>query len=195
MSTLIWDSLTHAEVKVIVAARKGGAAVISEYDWRRPDQFAALKTDFQYRVRSTLVRALLLDQFSSEPTHANGVRIVGAFIVGGINLEGCVVSHNLTLQRCYVDCDPSNPKDVGLNITEARTQTIDLGGTRVAGIRGQRLMMEGGLFLQDGFRSDGRVRISGDISEVYRARAGSSALSSQPIRGEERLNPLWTLKI
>jgi hypothetical protein len=114
-------SLTAAEICVVEAARRGICAELSPHDWRTQDALTRLK-EHASTVRPSVIRYLLLGGDQNIKVHEHGVSVKNAYIAGEIDLEGCNVELKLTLLNCYVEGI--------LNLTDARTRTIDLGGSR-----------------------------------------------------------------
>jgi hypothetical protein len=105
-------------------------------------------------VRAGFVRFLALGGDDQAPVHEHGVQLQGAWVEGGLSLEGVRVSMNLT----FVQCRFNSP----LVLYDARIEgCISLGGCHVPEINGDRLACDGSLFMHHGFVVEGEVHLRG----------------------------------
>ena len=125
------------------------------------------QSDPDRRVRAGLIRYLLLGGCKTEGgarPHPKGVQLMGAWIDGGLDFEGCTTRLNLALHHCFFR-DGLVFRDAelgGLYLTGSRAeQRVDL----------QRLTTITAVHLSDGFHATGLVdlggaRIGGQLSCV-----------------------------
>ncbi len=133
------------------------------------------------RIRPGFLRFLALGGDETAPVHEKGAQLRGAWIDGALDCEGCRLETSLFLSKCAISGR--------LDFRGARTRTINLAGTRVQGIRGDRSEVEGGLFVSYGFHSAGEVKLVSafiarnlDGSEGWFENPGASALTCDGAR-------------
>ncbi len=144
---------TTAEQKVIAAAATGNVRDFNEEHPADTDPANGAAWGADRTVRAEFIRALALLEPPDWPVHAKGVRIDRAKITGNLDFEAATVSVPLSLTGCYV----ANP----IIMQDAKTRTINLSGSRVPGITGDRATIDGSLLLRDGFHARGEVRLLG----------------------------------
>ncbi|RTL65955.1 MAG: hypothetical protein EKK41_19605 [Hyphomicrobiales bacterium] len=86
------------------------------------------------KVRAEFIRFLIMGGDASTHVHEFGLDIKGAWIVGDINLSGCVAERRLFLDCCHLED--------GLTFIDACLKTIFIEGCYLARIRGQRSTLE-----------------------------------------------------
>ena len=91
------------------------------------------------------VIAGLCTSTAEEPVHRKGVQVLGARIVGFLDLEAAALIRPLTLVHCWLEHD--------INLRDAQTKTIRLSGSVVPGIQANRASIGGSIFLDNGFES------------------------------------------
>ena len=122
--------------------------------WKRPEPKA--------EVNPAVIRWLLTDPTALEQVHAFGVRIFAAHVPSLLNLEDAEVERTLGLIHCTLN---------GVLLSGARCRTISLQGSLVrktempgsgpCAVNADRAQIKGGVFLSEGFRAEGEVRLLG----------------------------------
>jgi hypothetical protein len=135
---------TEAEKKLAEAARTGEVCVLGE---QAPDEGAEENT-----IRAGFLRFLALGGDETAPVYEKGVRLKGAFIEGQLDLEGVKLPFDLLLWECCFDAP--------ITLRSARCRTISLDGSRVVGFDGDRLQLDGSLFLRQ-VHATGEIRLLG----------------------------------
>lgn len=139
-----FEPLRPAEVALLEACRHGGMAAISA---RRPGERRDENT-----VRADFLRFLIMGGDHRAHVHAKGVVIKGAWITGGLDLEDTVTACGFECIACRFD------EHVILRGSKI-SGSISFKGSWLRGIRGDRVVVHGSMFLRDGFRSDGAIRL------------------------------------
>ena len=85
--------------------------------------------------------------------HRRGVSIVGARILGGLDLECAELEHRVNLVSCQLGGE-------GINLHDARTRTVRLSNVRCGGVDGLRIAVDGSLLFR-GLDSAGPVQLVG----------------------------------
>jgi hypothetical protein len=143
-----FGALGDAEQKLLESCRTGADCVIAQ---TRPA--ADQKTDAN-TIRAGFLRFLILGGDDDHPVHEHGVRVTGAWIAGGLDLDGVASTSDLSAQNCWFDSTP--------NFSDARIKgNLVLIGSRVPGLAGERISCDAGLFCGGGFVSDGIVQLGG----------------------------------
>jgi len=106
------------------------------------------------QVRASFLRYLILGGCNALPgvIPERGVRVVGALVVGVLDLEGARISRDVGLMQCRFDSVP--------NFNSARIDTLNLGGSALPGLSADRLQAEGNVFLR-GVEATGEIRLRG----------------------------------
>lgn len=102
-------------------------------------------------VRAKLIRWLCVDREARELVDQRGVWIVGARIIGEIDLSLINVLFSLFLGSCRLE--------QSLNLLGAKIPLLVLQGSWTGGIDADGLKLEGDLFLRNGFHAEGEVRL------------------------------------
>ncbi len=103
------------------------------------------------RVRAGLIRFLALGGDSGAAVHEKGVHLQGAWIEGALDLEGVTIACPLLLWSCRME---------DFIALRARIRHLHIDGSHLAGdFSGDDLVCESSLFLSNGFRCDGQVRL------------------------------------
>lgn len=111
-------------------------------------------TDAQ-RVRAPFLRFLLLGGDERAPLHEHGVRLRGAFVEGTVDLQGCRIPASVALNRCYFDSK--------IFAMDAQVDgLLNLQGSHLTyGLAADRLRCSTDVFLRNGFKATGEVRLLG----------------------------------
>jgi sRNA-binding regulator protein Hfq len=107
------------------------------------------------KVRAPFLRFLLLGGDEQAPVHERGTQLQGAVIDGTLDLGGCLIPHNIHLHHCLF---------THLFVAQdARVQgLVTLEGSHLlGGINAERIQCDGGLYLRNGFKATGVVRLLG----------------------------------
>lgn len=161
--------LHPAEWKLLEAARTGEFATIAK---QRPE-----KATRGNRIRGSFLRFIALGGDDQNPLHEKGVQLLGAWITGECDLEGGHLTQDFIVAHSVF-------ADV-LILRGAVARTINLTGSECrAGLGGDRLETRGDVFLRNGFKAKGEVRllgarIGGTLSCIggHFENAGDDALS------------------
>ncbi|MFI3217685.1 MAG: hypothetical protein QX189_01000 [Methylococcales bacterium] len=180
-----FDELKPAEQKLLEACRKGELANISE---TRPE-----KADKNNIVRANFVRFLALGGDEYAPVHENGVRLLGAWVEGELNLESATLPHDLLLGKCHL-------RNIVMRHSNIRG-SIKFVGSQVQGIEADGMRCSAGVFLEYGFTTTGAVsltnaQIGGNLqcqSAKFKVAGGDALVcDSAVINGSVFLNDGFT---
>lgn len=143
-----FDTWSALEKKVWATCKLGGYAYLPGKDDLPEDC-----DDPERRVRAGLIRYLMWggsDEDGGARPHPKGVQIRGAWIEGPLDLQGCVATIDLSLQKCRF------PGDVILK--DAQIGALYLTGSYATqGLNLSRLKTQRDVHLRDGFQADGTV--------------------------------------
>ena len=145
--------LTESEFKLLCAAIYGEAAYCGptpadDHPHNDP-QFA----DFwgaDRSIRAELLRWLCVE--GAEAVDPRGIIVHGAWVEGRLNLRSASLPFPLVLLRCRVDV---------LDISCAQIELLVLSGCWVSGVFGQDLSARLSVIFNEGFWSEGEVRLNG----------------------------------
>lgn len=126
----LWNAFPHGETVVY-------ATGVSDLD----DPSNSADWGMERTIRAAVVAALALGASRAEPGRTAGVRIVGARIVGQLELRHGIVDVPLTLRRCRVEGT--------IRVDEAVTRSIDLTGSHIGRLRAEGTRVRGSLKLAD----------------------------------------------
>lgn len=104
-------------------------------------------------VRAEVLRVLALTCDNTAPVHERGVRLRAGKVVGTLDLTGARDVVRIDCEDCYFDHSPQ--------LRDARVKGLRMTGSRIPGIEAVRCRFDGSVFLDGGFRSDGRVWFAG----------------------------------
>jgi hypothetical protein len=139
-------NLNEAEKKLRAACYKGETCVLG-------DDLPARSTP-QNTIRAGFLRFLILGGDAATPVHECGVRLQGGWIQAPLDLSGAESAGDVYLTKCWFD-EP-------LSLYQARIKgSLILPGSRVKELAADRLRCEGSVFLRDGFKAEGEVRLLG----------------------------------
>jgi hypothetical protein len=139
--------LGPAEQQLLEACQKGVVAVLGT-------EVPESATD-ALRVRAAFLRFLLLGGSKQAPVHERGVRLLGAFVEGLLDVTGCRIAANVGLQRCRFD--------TRVLAQDAQVEgLLTFEGSHLAGgLDAGRLRCSAGVYLRNGFKATGEVRLPG----------------------------------
>jgi hypothetical protein len=135
-----FEPLNPAERTLLEAALAGKICVLAP---ARPK--AALEEN---TVRAAFLRFLALGGGPGAPVPECGLRVQGAYIDGPVNLDGARKVGPLWIQNSVIAGE--------FSFSDADTKVVGLDGTAVAAIRGDGVMIDGGLLLR-------RTEIAGSL--------------------------------
>jgi hypothetical protein len=141
-----FPDLSGAERTLIKACRTGG-------ECKRGDGKLPKSRTTANAIRPGLIRFLALGGDGKTPVHPHGVQLSGAWIAGDIDLEDCTCSRPLWLFDCRIAGE--------VVARGAHLPVLSLEGSRIDGLKGDRLRVEGDVFLRNGFTASGTVRLLG----------------------------------
>lgn len=104
-------------------------------------------------IRSELVRWFCAHSAGRRCVEVRGLSVHNAIIVGRVNLAFLTLPFPVALVGCWI------PE--GIDLTEADIRSLVLDSSRSGSIAGSQLLVRGSLYLRDGFRADGEVRLRG----------------------------------
>lgn len=142
MDVTAFHPLTEAEQKLVDEATLPNRTTLA-------DGTLPSAPSEQTQVRAGLVRYLLLQT----PLHDKGIRLRGAWITGGLDLQGCDCGRDISLTACHV-AEP-------LNLTNARLRGLHISGCRLSGVAADNASFSGSVYLRGSTHILGEVSLSG----------------------------------
>jgi hypothetical protein len=139
-----FEPVTEPERRLAEAARAGDLCKFGEI---APETSETANT-----IRAEFLRFLALGGDDRAPLHERGVRLQGAFIAGELDLEGAELPFYIRLGHCRFSAQ--------IILRGARGRTINLQASRLSGLIGERLKLDGGLLLTN-VQVDGPIRLVG----------------------------------
>ncbi|MGH6655526.1 MAG: hypothetical protein ACRDVE_10005 [Actinocrinis sp.] len=133
--------LTEAEQRLWDAFPYGETVDYLSGDTELDDPAQAHRWDESRTIRANVVAALALGARKPVPGRTAGVRVIGARLVGQIELRHGRVDVPLTLRRCRIEDT--------LRFDEAETRSIDLTGSRTGRIMAEGAHVRGSLKLNE----------------------------------------------
>lgn len=109
-------------------------------------------------VRGELLRFIALGGDDDYPLHEKGLSLFGGYIECnglGLDFEGCVIKENLWIRQCLIDGK--------VILQDCQTSALGFSGSRVMGIKADRLLCNGSLHMKDGFRTNSTVYLRGAL--------------------------------
>lgn len=107
----------------------------------------------EIQIRSDVLRVFCLGRDPDAPVHERGVRLLGAWITGDLDLDGCIVPHPLNPNRCHFEGR--------ISLVDTSARQLGFGGSTVLGVLADRLDCRGSVLLRNGFISKEAVRFPG----------------------------------
>ena len=145
------EDLTDAENKLEWAARREEFADYRARNEKFDKPANGANWGSERTIRAEVIYALAVGDNSQ--VHAKGVQIYGAKIVGPLDMEGANIPHPFVLFDCFIG-EP-------ITLRNADALSVNLDGSRVAGIVADGLRTRGDVFLRDDFHATGEVRLPG----------------------------------
>lgn len=143
---------TPAEQRVIAAAAAGAVCDFRVNDPAADDPARAKTWGAERALRADVLRALCLGLRPDWPLDPHGVQVLGARIDGALDLAAATVAVRLLFWDCAFTDAPI--------VRDATLKVLHLGGSRLPGLVGDGLKVEGALFLRR-TRASGEVRLLG----------------------------------
>ena len=144
---------TEPERRLIEAAAKGEVADYAVAEETADDPANGADWGDDRRLRAGIIYALCLGSNDEWPVHAKGVRVRGARIAGRLDFEDAILECSLALADCFIEQE--------MVLLGAEGRSLNLAGSLVRNIRADRFKTSGGVFLRNGFRAKGEVRLLG----------------------------------
>jgi hypothetical protein len=148
--------LSEAELKLLRAAPKGEVAWCgpsAKDDDPANDPAKADEWAPEREIRADLIRWLYVDRAAASAVDPKGIQIHAAKITGGLDLSFVSVPFPLGLCRCRFTDDA--------DLTSTDLPALNLAGSQVQSVTADGANVKGGVFLNDGFRAEGGVRLLG----------------------------------
>jgi hypothetical protein len=150
--------LTDAEEKFLRTIAAGKVADYRTSNDAGNDPTQAETWDASRTIRATVIRWLCVNRDASRHIDPKGMHIEAAKIDGPLDLAHVAVPMPLGFRECAFS--------YGVNLVQASTYTLSFGGSFIRGSGGIALWADGihvngNVFLRDGFRARGAVRLVG----------------------------------
>ena len=166
-----FEPLGPAEEEVRAAARSGTAPP-DHLKIPRPETKSPINS-----VRASFVRFLALGGDNEAPVHEHGVYLIGRWIAGDLDLEGCNLVRSLLLRNCVLEGK--------VIVRDCTLPVLGLPGTHVEAIEGDRLHATSSMYFTEGFQSTQAVEltsatIGGDLElhgGKFKGKADTGALT------------------
>lgn len=157
-----FEPLLPAEEKLRICAARGEDCIVDDYVDIRPETVSD-----KNKIRAAFLRYMILGGCGKSPTHARGIKLIGAFVVPDKNsangycldLEAAIIDHDIGLFNCKIDGS--------VMLLGALVKSLFLDGCSLEGFLAERLKSTGGVFLRKGFRAVSEVRL-------YNSKLGGS---------------------
>ncbi len=146
-----FGELTEAEKKLFAATANGELADYSSEKEEDNDPASAKNWDDSRTLKADHIAWLCTDKQASELITRKGIQIAGARIDGELDLAFAIISFPFYLEKCFI------AEEMDLNYCELRA--LNLIGTHTGSIFADGLRVSGCVFLRDGFKSEGEVRL------------------------------------
>jgi hypothetical protein len=154
-----FPNLTHAEramlwfsdVDNIDRGKFAIAGSSSNRDDPTNDPAQAEKWDRNRDIRAALINWLCVDPAAIALLNRRGIAVMGARVVGGLDLSYLRVPFSLLIRKCVLGDR--------IRLVAAELPHLDLNGSYVSEIDGKGLIVHGDLNLADGFHAAGETRL------------------------------------
>ena len=143
--------LEHAYVKNVGRADYAICGPSANPDDASNNPKDAAKWDPQREIRASLIRWMSVDLDAIRQIDPQGIRALGAKIIGILNLSQVHVPFAITLRNCAI-ADP-------MNLDSAEIGNLDLSGSYTGPIHAKSIDVGGTLRLADGFHASGQVNL------------------------------------
>ncbi len=178
-----FGTLSETEEKLFRAVTNGKIANYSDASEKNNDPNGAEKWGDERMLKADRIAWLCTDPEASAMVTHKGIRVKGARIDGELDLEFAIVSFPLSFEKSAF---PG-----GINIRNAEIRELFLDGTHTGPIFGDGVKIEGCVFLRNGFKAEGEVRllgatIGGNLSCIgaHLINKGANALNANGVNIE-----------
>jgi hypothetical protein len=157
MSTLVslarssFEKLSQAELEVLESSTFGRLAVCASQPISSIDAREGPTWGPERQIRGEVIRWLCVERGANSLIDPNGVQIVGARIVGHVNLFAATVPFPLRLQSCSFDNN--------LSMQCAEIPVLNLQGSWIPSLNADGIRVKHNLMLRNGFHASGQVRL------------------------------------
>jgi hypothetical protein len=148
-----FGELSQAELKLLRAAPKGEVAWCGPSANNDPanDPAKAEEWGHEREIRADLIRWLCIDRDVASAVDPKGIQVHAARVTGPLDLSFVSVPFRLLLRHCsFAD---------SADLTSTGLPALDLAGTRVQSVVGDRIHVGGDVFLNNGFTAEGEVSV------------------------------------
>ena len=153
LATARFGKLTPAEEKLFRCTALGEPADYSSVNADKNDPAEAKKWGDDRVLRAEIIEWLCADKRARDRITRQGLRVGGARIEGVMNFESLHFPY-----RCsFVECSIAE----GAILLDSLFLTLSLTGSHTGALLADRMIVEGSLFLNDGFKAEGGVRLLG----------------------------------
>jgi hypothetical protein len=167
--------LSHAEERLIACCARGVHWTPVGWNGKRPEVATP-----ENSLRAALIRFLVLGGDADHPVHELGVFAGGGWITNELNLHQCRVPVQLILKYCRFNSEP--------NFMATHIPELALSGSLVPGLKADRINVAGGVFLDEGFKAKGEVRLLGaKIGGGFECERGSFVNANGPALSADRM--------
>lgn len=135
---------TTAEQRLIEKAHTG-------FVWFA-DEVPEAATD-ENTIRANLIRHVVLGGCANCRVSEKSVKVLGAWVTGRLDFEGCDTGNDLGLYHCHLNQAPF--------LWDAHLGAVYFSGSHMPGLDAQRLRIDRSLHLRNGFRATGPVNLVG----------------------------------
>jgi predicted acyltransferase (DUF342 family) len=142
------ESNTEAERKLVEACLEGRQCILG--DGARP-----MSRSPKNEIGSDLLRYLIKGGCDACDLHDWGVDLVGAYIIGEVDLRLVKATGVTGMQNCHFEAP--------INAMNARLYFLNLRGSSCPSLNAQGVDVQGDVFLCDGFAAKGEVSLSGAV--------------------------------
>jgi len=104
-------------------------------------------------VRADLIRHLLLGTDPEYSLHPKGMRLRGAYISGHLDLQGCDLSHDISISHCHLVDE--------INLVNAQMRGLHISGCHMRGMSADSVRFSGAFYLRGGSISEGEISLAG----------------------------------
>ena len=149
-----FGALSQAELELMCAAPRGEVAFCGPSDKDDDpanDPGRADEWGPEREIRADLLRWLCVDRDAKSAVDPKGIQAYAARVAGALDLSFVSVPFPIRLWRCRFTDDAI--------LISAELPALNLGGSRVLSVAADRTKVKGNVFLRDGFRAKGAVRL------------------------------------
>ncbi|WP_420861662.1 hypothetical protein [Algirhabdus cladophorae] len=108
-------------------------------------------------IRADLIRHLLLETDPKHPLHPKGMRLRGAYIQGALDLQGCDLSHDISLSYCHLSDE--------INLVNTQLRGLHISACALHGMAADNSRFNGSFYLRNESHSAGEISLAGATVE------------------------------